>query len=224
MSHSATPAFQTPVVDRGADLWATSHHEIQPMTEGDSCAKATFSGGCLWCLQPPFDALDGVVATVVGYAGGRKTDPAYEDVAAGRTGHALAVQVGYDPRRLPYRQLLDVFWHNIDPTVPNRQFCVTGAQYRAAIFYHDETQKHLAEASKQALAGSQRFAERIVTRIAPLGTFYRAEACHQHFYRTHPQRYRLCRAACGRDQRLRELWGASRNHGIHTQGEVLTNV
>ncbi len=170
------------------------------MTDGGRCTKATFSGGCFWCLQPPFDALDGVVATVVGYAGGRKTDPAYEDVAAGRTGHALAVQVLYDPR-------LEVFWHNIDPTVPNRQFCVTGAQYRAAIFYHDETQKCLAEASKQALVASQRFTARIVTRIAPLGVFYRAEACHQHCYRTYPQQYRLCRAACGREQRLRELWG-----------------
>ena len=212
MSHGATTAFQAPGADRGADLWEACHHEMQPMTDGDHFAKATFSGGCFWCLQPPFDTLDGVVATVVGYTGGRKTDPAYEDVAAGRTGHALAVQVLYDPRRLPYSQLLDVFWHNIDPTVPNRQFCAKGAQYRAAIFYHDETQKHLAEASKQALAASHRFAERIVTRISPLGAFYQAEACHQHFYRTQPQRYRLCRAACGRDQRLRELWGAPLHH------------
>jgi peptide-methionine (S)-S-oxide reductase len=189
---------------------------MQPMTDGELLAKATFSGGCFWCLQPPFDALDGVIVTVVGYTGGRKTNPSHEDVTAGRTGHALAVQVLYDPRQLPYSQLLDVFWHNIDPTVPNRQFCVKGAQYRAAIFYHDETQKHLAEASKQALAASQRFAERIVTRIAPLEAFYQAEACHQHFYRTHPQRYRLCRAACSRDQRLRELWGASPHHcGSH---------
>jgi len=207
MSRSATTAFQAPVADRGADLWEAFHHKMQPMTDGDHFAKATFSGGCFWCLQPPFDTLDGVVATVVGYTGGRKTGPAHEDVAAGRTGHALAVQVLYDPRRMPYSQLLDVFWHNIDPTVPNRQFCAKGAQYRAAIFYHDETQKHLAEASKQALAESHRFAERIVTRISPLEAFYQAEACHQHFYRTHPQRYRLCRAACGRDQRLRELWG-----------------
>src|SRR5262245_15710659 len=121
-------------------------------SDGDHGATATFSGGCLWCLQPPFDVLDGVIATVAGYAGGCKTDPTYEDVAAGRTGHALAVQVCYDPHRLSYSQLLDVFWHNSDPTVPNRQFCVTGAQYRTAIFYHDETQKHLAEASKQTLA------------------------------------------------------------------------
>jgi len=212
MSRSATTAFQAPVADRGADLWEAFHHKMQPMTDGDHFAKATFSGGCFWCLQPPFDTLDGVVATVVGYTGGRKTHPAYEDVAAGRTGHALAVQVLYDPRRMPYSQLLDVFWHNIDPTVPNRQFCAKGAQYRAAIFYHDETQKHLAEASKQALAESHRFAERIVTRISPLEAFYQAEACHQHFYRTHPQRYRLCRAACGRDQRLRELWGAPLHH------------
>jgi len=189
---------------------------MQPMTDGELCAKATFSGGCFWCLQPPFDTLDGVVVTVVGYTGGRKTNPSHEDVAAGRTGHALAVQVLYDPRQLPYSPLLDVFWHNIDPTVPNRQFCAKGAQYRAAIFYHGETQRHLAEASKQALAASQRFAECIVTRISPLGVFYQAEGCHQHFYRTHPQCYRLCRATCGRDQRLRELWGAPPHHrGSH---------
>jgi len=180
------------------------------MTDGDHVAKATFSGGCLWCLQPPFDTLDGLVATVVGYTGGRKTHPSHEDVTAGRTGHALAVQVLYDPRRLSYSNLLDVFWHNIDPTVPNRQFCARGAQYRAAIFYHDETQKHLAEVSKQALVESHRFAGRIVTRIAPLETFYPAATCHQHGYRTHPQRSRHCWAACGREQRLLELWGAPR--------------
>ena len=212
MSHGATIAFQAPVADRDADLWDTCRNEIQYMTDSGHCVKATFSGGCFWCLQPPFDALDGVVATVVGYTGGRKTDPSHEDVTAGRTGHALAVQVRYDPRRMSYSQLLDVFWHNIDPTVPNRQFCAKGVQYRAAIFYHDEAQKHLAEASKQALAASQRFAARIVTRIVPLERFYQAAACHQHCYRTHPQCYRLCRALCGRDQRLRELWGAPLHH------------
>src|SRR5262245_54227486 len=173
------------------------------MTDDDYFVHAMLSGGCCWLLQAPFDSLDGVIATVVGYTGGRKTHPSYEDVIAGRTGHALAVQVLYDPQWISYSQLLDVFWHNIDPTVPNRQFCVKGAQYRAAIFYHDETQKHLAEASKQALVASQRFAERIVTRIAPLEAFYQAEACYQHFYRKHPQRYRLCRDAGSREQRLR---------------------
>ncbi len=200
--------FQAPVTDSGAELREMSHHEMPYMTDSNRCATATFSGGCVWCLQPPFDHLDGVVATVVGYTGGRKTHPSYEDVTTGRTGHALAVQVLYDPRRMSYSQLLDIFWHIIDPTVPNRQFCAKGAQYRAAIFYHDETQKHSAEASKQAIAASQRFAERIVTRIAPLGTFYQAEACYQHLYRMHPQCYKLCRAACDRDQRLLELWGA----------------
>jgi peptide-methionine (S)-S-oxide reductase len=212
MSYGATTAFQAPVTDRGAGLWETFRNEMQYMTDSDLFAKATFSGGCFWCLQPPFDTLDGVVATVVGYTGGRRTNPSHEDVTAGRTGHALAVQVLYDPLRMSYSHLLDVFWHNIDPTVPNRQFCAKGVQYRAAIFYHDETQKHLAEASKQALAASQRFAERIATKISPLEVFYQAEACHQHCYRTHPQRYRLCRAACGRDQRLLELWGAPLHH------------
>src|SRR5262245_17312681 len=144
MAHGATTVFQAPVADRGVDLWEMFHHEMQHMKHGDHCAKATFSGGCFWCLQPPFDTLDGVVATVVGYTGGRKTNPCHEDITAGRTGHALAVQVLYDPLRMSYSQLLDVFWHNIDPTVPNRQFCAKGVQYRAAIFYHDETQKHSA--------------------------------------------------------------------------------
>ena len=207
MSYGVTTVFQVPVADRGAGLWETFRDEMPPMTDEALFAKATFSGGCFWCLQAPFDTLDGVVATVVGYTGGRKTNPSHEDVTAGRTGHALAVQVLYDPQRLPYSHLLNVFWHNIDPTVPNRQFCAKGAQYRATIFYHDEIQKRLAEASKQALAASQRFAAGIVTRISPLETFYQAAACHQYCYRTHPQHYRLCRAACGRDQRLRELWG-----------------
>ena len=212
MSSGATTVFQAPVAESGADLWETCRHEMPPMTDGDLFAKATFSGGCFWCLQPPFVNLAGVVATVVGYTGGRKTNPSYEDVTAGRTGHALAVQVRYDPLRMSYSHLLDVFWHNVDPTVPNRQFCAIGAQYRAAIFYHDETQKHLAEASKQALAASHQFAERIATRISPLEVFYQAEACHQHFYRTHPQRYRLCRAICGREQRLLALWGEPLHH------------
>src|SRR5262245_38297988 len=205
-------AFQVPVADRAADLWETCRDEMPPMMDGDHFAQATFSGGCFWCMQPPFDTLDGVVATVVGYTGGRKTRPSHEDVTAGRTGHALAVQVLYDPQQMLYSQLLDVFWHNIDLTVPNRQFCAKGSQYRAAIFYHDEAQKHLAEASKQALAASQRFAGRIVTRIAPLERFYQAAACHQHRYRAHPQCYRLCRVLCGRDQRLWELWGAPLHH------------
>ena len=208
MSHDTTTAFPAPVADYGADLWKTCHDEMQSLTESAFCAKATFSGGCYWCLQPPFDTIEGVIATVAGYTGGRKTHPSHEEVIAGRTGHALAVQVLYDPGWLSYGQLLDVFWHHIDPTVPNRQFCAKGAQYRAAIFYHNETQRRFAEASKQALIAAQRFADRIVTRIAPLGAFYQAVACHQHCSRRYPQCYRLCKATCGRDQRLRELWGA----------------
>lgn len=207
MAAGAPTTFQAPMTDRGAEWREAFHHERPPMTDGEPVAQATFSGGCFWCLQPSFAALDGVVATVVGYTGGRKTHPAHEDVVAGRTGHALAVQVLYDPRRLSYGHVLDVFWHTIDPTVPNRQFCARGAQYRAAIFYHDETQKRLAEASKQALAASQRFAARIVTRIAPLRAFYQAAACHQDGSRRHPPCSQRCRAACDRAQRLRELWG-----------------
>jgi peptide-methionine (S)-S-oxide reductase len=176
-------------------------------TEERLLGRATFSGGCWWCLQPPFDALAGVVATTVGYTGGRKTHPTHDEVVTGRTGHALAVQVLYDLRAIRYSQLLDVFWRNSDPTTPNRQFCAIGAQYRSAIFYHDEMQKHLAEASKQAVEQSQRFTGRIATRIVPLMVFYVAEASYQHASRKPPLHSRHFQSVCDRAQRLQELWG-----------------
>ncbi len=170
---------------------------------------ATFAGGCFWCMEPPFDRLDGVLSTTSGYIGGHTRNPTYQEVVAGASGHAEAVQITYDPRRIDYAELLDVFWRNIDPLTANRQFCDAGNQYRAAIFYHDEEQKRLAEASRQKLAASQRFKQPIVTEIVAADTFYPAEDYHQDYYRKNPVRYKFYRYGCGRDKRLEELWGSS---------------
>lgn len=173
----------------------------------NSLAKATFAGGCFWCMEGPFDKLNGVSSTTSGYIGGTADNPSYEQVSAGWTGHAEAVQVLYDPKKVTYARLLDVFWHNIDPLTPNAQFCDHGSQYRSAIFYHDAEQKRLAEASKVALEKSGRFREKIVTQIAPATTFYAAEKYHQDYYIKNPIRYKYYRSGCGRDRRLAELWG-----------------
>lgn len=174
-------------------------------TGGAETAKATFAGGCFWCMEPPFDKLDGVISTISGYAGGTKKNPTYEEVSAGKTGHAEVVQITYDPKKITYEKLLEVFWHNVDPLTPNRQFCDVGSQYRTAIFYHDETQKRLAEESKKAL--SKRFKEPIVTEIVAYTEFYPAEDYHQDYYIKNPLRYKYYRYSCGRDQRLEALWG-----------------
>jgi peptide-methionine (S)-S-oxide reductase len=173
----------------------------------DKLETATFAGGCFWCMEPPFDKLDGVVATTAGYTGGHKANPTYHEVSAGGTGHAEAVEVLFDPARISYRKLLEVFWHNIDPTTPNRQFCDHGDQYRTAIFYHNEHQRRLAEASKRALEKNKPFAGPIVTEITAAGPFYPAEEYHQDYYKKNPWRYKFYRYNCGRDQRLRQLWG-----------------
>jgi peptide-methionine (S)-S-oxide reductase len=170
-------------------------------------AKATFAGGCFWCMEPPYDKLDGVVSTTSGYIGGHTKKPTYDAVSAGGTGHAEAVEVVYDPARVSYAKLLEVFWRNVDPTVRERQFCDVGDQYRTAIFYHDAEQKRLAEASRVALEKSKPFPQPIVTEIVPAGTFTPAEAYHQDYYRKNPVRYKFYRYTCGRDQRLEELWG-----------------
>ena len=175
------------------------------MSRGDQRATATFAGGCFWCMQPPFDALPGVISTTAGYTGGKKVNPTYEEVSAGNTGHAEAVEVVYDPALISYARLLEVFWRNVDPLTANRQFCDTGNQYRTAIFYHDATQRRLAEASRAELEKGRGW--RIVTEIVPAGPFYRAEAYHQGYYKKNPIRYKLYRTGCGRDQRLKELWG-----------------
>jgi peptide-methionine (S)-S-oxide reductase len=168
-------------------------------------AKATFAGGCFWCMEPPFDQLDGVLSTISGYIGGSKKNPTYEEVSAGTTGHAEAVEITYDPRKIAYTKLLEVFWRNIDPVTPNAQFCDVGSQYRSAIFYHDETQKRLAEESKRAV--SKRFKEPIATEIVRATQFYPAEDYHQDYYKKNPIRYKVYTYGCGRERRLEQLWG-----------------
>ncbi|HAR45534.1 MAG: peptide-methionine (S)-S-oxide reductase [Nitrospirae bacterium GWC2_57_13] len=169
--------------------------------------KATFAGGCFWCMEPPFHKLKGVVSTNSGYAGGLKDNPTYEEVSAGGTGHTEAVEVLYDPAQVTYEQLLDVFWKNIDPTAKDRQFVDLGSQYRAAIFYHNEDQKRLAEASKKKLAKSGIFDRPIVTEISPAGKFWPAEEYHQDYYTKNPVRYKFFRYNSGRDQFLEKAWG-----------------
>src|SRR4051812_47972274 len=170
-------------------------------------AVATFAGGCFWCMEPPYDKLPGVVATISGYTGGRKVNPTYQEVSSGSTGHAEAVQVVYDPKKVSYDKLLEVFWVNIDPTVKDRQFCDSGTQYRTGIFYHDEAQRKAAEASLAALQKSKPFKEPIVTPIEMASVFYPAEDYHQDYYTKNPVRYQLYRSGCGRDARLKQLWG-----------------
>ena len=170
-------------------------------------AVATFAGGCFWCMEPPYDKLPGVVATISGYMGGRSANPTYEQVSTGRSGHAEVVQVVYDPKKVSYEKLLEVFWVNIDPTVKDRQFCDSGSQYRTGIFYHDEAQRKAAEASKAALEKAKPFRDPIVTPIEMASTFYPAEDYHQDYYVKNPVRYNLYRSGCRRDERLKQLWG-----------------
>jgi len=173
---------------------------------------AVFAGGCFWCMEAPFDQLSGVVSVTSGYTGGNKKNPTYKEVSAGGTGHAEAVQIVYAPAIISYEKLLTVFWHNIDPTVKNRQFCDSGDQYRSAIFYNSEEQQSLALQSKAALDKTKPFKEPIVTEIVQAGEFYPAEDYHQHYYKKNPIRYKYYRNGCGRDQRLRELWGSAGGH------------
>jgi len=174
--------------------------------------KATFAGGCFWCMEQPFDSLPGVLSVMPGYSGGTKPNPTYQEVSAGGTGHAEVVEIIYDPAKISYEKLLLVFWHNIDPTVRNRQFCDIGDQYRSAIFFHNEQQRRLALRSKELLDKQKPFKEPIVTEISPASTFYPAEEYHRQYYKKNPLRYRYYRSTCGRDKRLKELWGSAAGH------------
>ncbi len=178
--------------------------------ESASLATATFAGGCFWCMQPPFEKLDGVVKTTVGYTGGTVPNPTYHQVSAGGTGHAEAVEIVFDPARISYDKLLQVFWHNIDPLAKNRQFCDSGDQYRSAIFVHDETQRRAAEASLKALEDSGRIKGHIETQIVAASPFYRAEEYHQDYHLKNPTKYSFYRWNCGRDARLEAVWGGAR--------------
>jgi peptide-methionine (S)-S-oxide reductase len=170
---------------------------------------AVFAGGCFWCMQPAFDALPGVVRTTVGYTGGHVADPTYEQVSAGGTGHVEAIEIEYDPATISYAKLLDVFWHNVDPTDPSGQFCDRGPQYTSEIFVADDAQRVAAERSKAEIERTKPFAAPIVTRIVAAGKFWPAEDYHQDYYRKNPLRYKYYRWGCGRDARLKELWGAA---------------
>jgi peptide-methionine (S)-S-oxide reductase len=172
--------------------------------------KANFAGGCFWCMEHPFDQIPGVASVTSGYTGGQKKNPTYEEVSAGGTGHAESVQVVYDPAKVTYEKLLDVFWHNIDPFAKDRQFCDSGHQYRSAIFYYTEEQRRLAVQSKALL--EKEFKKPIVTEIVPASEFYPAEEYHQNYYKKNPIRYKFYRSQCGRDERLKEIWGSRAGH------------
>jgi methionine-S-sulfoxide reductase len=169
--------------------------------------KATFAGGCFWCMQNPYDELKGVVSTTVGYTGGHVGNPTYEDVCAGNTGHAEAIEILYDPSQIAYAELLNVFWRNIDPTTLNRQFADVGTQYRTAIFYHSEEQKQSAESSKEEMERSGIYEDPIVTEITPASTFYKAEDYHQKYYEKCPVKYKMYKSGSGREQYLGNIWG-----------------
>lgn len=170
-------------------------------------ATAIFAGGCFWCEETAFEGLPGVISVVSGYTGGQKKNPTYEEVSAGGTGHAESVEVTYDLAKTSYEKLLEVFWHNVDPFQKDAQFCDHGTQYRSAIFYQGESQKKAAEESRRKLEEQPRFKGKIVTQIVPASTFYPAEEYHQDFYKKNPVRYHSYREGCGRDARLKEIWG-----------------
>ncbi len=197
-------AALTAVLIGFAVLHSSSAAPTPPAPQG--LAKATFAGGCFWCMVHPFDELKGVVKVTSGYAGGQTKDPTYEEVSAGATGHRESVEILYDPRQITYAKLLDVFWHNVDPTNNIGQFCDQGPQYRSAIFYHDAEQKRLAGASKAALQKRMK----VYTDVLPAGYFYAAEEYHQDYYKKNPVRYRFYRLNCGRDYVLDKIWGTSR--------------
>lgn len=172
-------------------------------------AKAYFAGGCFWCMEEAFEKVDGVSAVVSGYMGGTVANPTYEEVSAGRTGHAESVEVTYDSTKVTYQKLLDAFWRNVDPLTPNAQFCDHGTQYRAAVFYSTDEEKRLAEDSKRAIEQSKRFPQPIVTQLVQAATFYPAEESHQDYYKKNPLRYKYYKYGCGRAHRLEALWGKS---------------
>lgn len=167
--------------------------------------KATFAGGCFWCVEADFDKVDGVLSTTSGYTGGKTANPTYKDVSGGATGHAEAVEIVYDPAKVSFRKLLDTYWRSIDPLVKDRQFCDGGNEYRTAIFYHNDEQKRLAESTRTAVESELK--QKVFTEVAPAGPFYKAEDYHQDFYMKNPSKYSFYRWNCGRDQRLQQIWG-----------------
>jgi len=188
-------------------LFATALLAGAAPTATAATAKATFAGGCFWCMEEAMDKVPGVISTTSGYIGGTTKNPSYEQVSSGRTGYVEAVEVVYDPDKVSYQALLDAFWKNHDPTVTNRQFCDVGTQYRPAIFYQDEEQKRLAEASKAKIIQTKPFSQPVVTTIEKAGMFWPAEDYHQDYYKKNPARYKFYVTGCGRYRRLEALWG-----------------
>lgn len=175
--------------------------------QSNKTEKATFAGGCFWCMQPVYDLQPGVLSTMVGYTGGKEKNPTYEEVSAHQTSHAEAIQIVYDPSKIAYRKLLEIYWHNIDPTALNRQFADAGEQYRTAIYYHNEEQKQEALASKEELQKSGKYDKPIVTEIVPASEFYNAEEYHQKYYEKNPVRYQMYKVGSGREAYLKKMWG-----------------
>ncbi len=190
----------------GLAAWiaAAGHSLAVPPAGRDT---AIFAGGCFWCEETAFEGLPGVLSVTSGYTGGPATNPTYEQVSSGSTGHAESVEVAYDPAKISYERLLEVFWHNVDPLDGGGQFCDRGTQYRSAIFYKDEAQRKAAEESRRKLEEEPRFKGKIATQIVPASTFYPAEEYHQDFYKKNPIRYNSYRLGCGRDARLKAIWG-----------------
>ncbi len=190
-------------------LGALADPRLAATEQSPALETATFAGGCFWCMEEAFEKVDGVVSATSGYTGGRVKDPKYDQVSSGTTGHAEAVQVLFDPSKISYARLLDVFWRNVDPTDAGGQFCDRGSQYRSAIFVHDETQHRLAEDSKRALDASG-FQDPIATEIVAAPAFYPAEDYHQDYYKKNPVRYRFYKYGCGRERRLAQVWRQSK--------------
>ena len=194
-------------------FFGNAHSEESKAEYNSTVAKAVFAGGCFWCMEPPFDKVDGVISTISGYTGGHTENPTYKQVSKDTTGHYEAIEIHYDPSKVDYETLLNVFWHNVDPLDPNGQFCDKGESYRTAIFYLNNEQKTLAEESKQQLVDSEYFKQDIVTEVLEAKKFYPAEDYHQDYYLKNTLKYKYYRFACGRDARLKELWKTSAGKG-----------
>ena len=195
-----------------SDLVAQPSPVPEPVSSSPALAKAIFAGGCFWCVESDFDKVPGVISTTSGYTGGKTANPTYEQVSSHTTGHAEAVEVVYDPAKVSYQRLLAYYWHTIDPTVKDQQFCDHGTPYRTAIFALNAEQLQLAQASRAALDKTKPFKDAIQTEITLAGTFYPAEDYHQDYYKKNPLRYKYYRASCGRDARLQQLWGTQAGH------------
>ena len=209
---AALLALSALAVSLSAQLPAQTATGAVPPVATSTTAKAIFAGGCFWCVESDFDKVPGVISTTSGYTGGRTANPTYQQVSSHTTGHAEAVEVVFDPTKVSYQSLVEHYWRTIDPTVKDQQFCDHGSPYRTAIFAQDATQLKTAQASRDALEKTKPFKEPIVTEIVLAGAFYPAEAYHQDYYKKNPVRYRYYRTSCGRDSRLKQLWGEQAAH------------